>query len=452
MSAPEQLARHAVGTRFEDLPADAIARAKTFILDTIGVGIAGSSADGMQPLLAAADRWGAGEEAALWGRRGRVPASTAALVNGFSAHCQEYDCVHEGAVLHPMATLLPAAIAFAEREGGVNGRALLTAVAVGVDVAVSLGVAARSGLRFFRPATSGGFGAVAAVGRLTGLDAAALVGAFGLQYAQASGTMQPHVEGNIALPMQVGFNSRAALHSCDLTRAGIAGPRDVFEGPFGYMRLFEGEWDLAPALADLGTRWRVAELSHKPYPCGRATHGGVEGILALQARHGFVAEDVEQVCVTGPPLIGRLCGRPDLPAPSPSYARLCMAFVGAKVLRHGCIDLSHYRGTELDDPSTHSLAPRIVMADDGSRDPNALVPQRVAVRLGSGAEHEWHCETMLAAPDRRLSREQHLAKFRRCWEFAADGLALEAREALIDMIDRLEDLDDVRNMTRLLVP
>ena len=452
MTAPDRLARHAIETRFEDLPADALAQAKTFILDTIGVGVAGSSAGGMAQLHSAASRWGAGDEAALWGRRARAPAPAAALLNGFAAHCQEYDCVHEGAVLHPMATLLPAVLAFADRAGGVSGQALLTAVAVGVDVAVSLGVAAKTGLRFFRPATAGGFGATAAIGRLMGFGPASLVGAFGLQYAQASGTMQPHVEGNIALPMQVGFNSRAALQSCDLTFAGIAGPRDVFEGPFGYMRLFEGEWDLAPALAALGTRWRVAEMSHKPYPAGRATHGGVEGILALQARHGFGAEEVEQLCVVGPPLISRLCGRPDLPAPTPSYARLCMAFVGAKVLQHGRIDLAHYRGDALTDPTTHALASRIVMIDDGTPDPNALTPQRVVVRLKSGAEHEWRCTAMLAAPDRRLSREQHLAKFRRCWEFAADTLSATAAETLVAMVDSLEHLDDTRRLTRLLAP
>ena len=73
--------------------------------------------------------------------------------------------MHEKAVLHPMATLLPGALAYAERKGGISGRAFMVAVAVGVDVASNLGVAAREGLKFFRPATSGGFGATAAIGK-----------------------------------------------------------------------------------------------------------------------------------------------------------------------------------------------------------------------------------------------------------------------------------------------
>src|SRR6516165_8713913 len=107
--ASERFARHALSMRYEDLPTDAILHAKTFILDTIGVGIAGSSAAGAVELFKVSAGWGEGAQAGVWGRRQRVPAAAAAFLNGFQVHCQEYDCLHEKAVLHAMATLLPAA-------------------------------------------------------------------------------------------------------------------------------------------------------------------------------------------------------------------------------------------------------------------------------------------------------------------------------------------------------
>lgn len=448
--AGDRFAAHVAGTGFADLPGAAVDSAKTFILDTLGVGVAGSTAQGIDGVISAAAGWGDGTEAALWGRRGRAPAPTAALVNGIQAHCQEFDCVHERAVLHPMATLLPAALAVAERQGGVSGAELITAVVVGIDVATGLGVATRSGLRFFRPATSGGFGAAAAVARLLGLDAGGVAAAFGLQYAQASGTMQPHVEGSFALPMQVGFNSRAAVGSGDLARAGLAGARDVFEGPFGYMRLFEGEWDLAPVLAALGSTWRVTELSHKPYPAGRATHGAIEGVAAIRAAHPFEAEDVEEVLLEAPPVILRLCGRTPFAGMSASYARLSTGFAVARLVLNGALDLADYRGDALSDPATLSLAQRVRVVASDVTDPNALVPQRLTVRLRSGASHEWRCDTMLANPARPLTREQHLAKFHRCWSFAAETLG--PADALVGMVDRLETVADVRMLTRLLQP
>lgn len=449
--ASERFARHALETRFENLSADAVAQAKVFILDTIGVGIAGSSAAGAEELNRASAGWGEGADATVWGRRRRAPITTAAFLNGFQAHCQEYDCVHEKAVLHPMATLLPAAIGYAERKGGISGRELLVAVAVGIDVAANLGVASREGLKFFRPATAGGFGATAAVGRLAGFDQTMLCNAFGIQYGQTSGTMQSHVEGSIVLPMQIGFNSRAALNSCDIAATGLPGPRDVFEGPFGYMRLFEGTWDFQPTWDGLGKKWLVSEMSHKPYPAGRATHGGIEGIMALREQHPFAAADVASVNVIGPPLIKRLCGRPDIPSPNANYARLCMPFVGAKVLQHGKIDLAHYRGAELTDPLTHELAKRVTMESDGNPDPNALVPQQVVITLKDGKVLRWDCTIMLANPARRFTREQHLTKFRRCLDFSQEPLREGTGEKLIELVDRLEQLADVRELTEPLL-
>jgi 2-methylcitrate dehydratase PrpD len=446
----ERFAAHVASARFEDLPEDAVAQAKTFILDTFGVGIAGATAAGAAELMAAARQWGDGAEAVIWGRPGRAPAGIAALLNGFQVHCQEFDCLSEAAVLHPMAAVLSAAMAFAERRGGVSGRDLILATALGVDVACYLGIASQQALRFFRPATAGGFGAAAACARLAGLNAAQIAHAFGLQLAQMSGTMQAHVEASPALPLQVGMNARAGLQSCDLAAAGLPAPRFSLDGPFGYLPLVEGIFDLSPVHDGLGRRWIIAELAHKPYPAGRATHGAVEAVLTLRAQHGFTPDDVEEIVVSGPPVLKKLTGRPDIPNPTPAYARLCVGYVVAKVLLHGFIGVEHYRGeAELTDPATHALAARVRAVEDGTTNQSALAPQAVTIRLRNGATLAWRCETMLASPTRRLTRDQHLAKFRRCWDFAEGKLPATARENLIETIDRLEAVADMRRLAEL---
>jgi 2-methylcitrate dehydratase PrpD len=217
------------------------------------------------------------------------------------------------------------------------------------------------------------------------------------------------------------------------------------------MRLYEGAWDLQPAWANLGRVWLVSELSHKPYPAGRATHGGIEGIVALRRQRPFAAGDVSTVRIIGPPLIKRLCGRPDIASPSASYARLCMAFIGAKVLLHGEIDLAHFRGAQLTDPATHELAQRIAVVSDDNPDPNAFVPQEVIITLNDATVLRWQCAAMLASPARRLTRAQNLTKFRRCLEFAKEPLCPGAGETLIDLIDHLEQLTDVRALTEPLL-
>lgn len=448
MTVAERFAAHVRNTRFAELSQDARQQAAVFLLDSLGVGIAGSSVEGGDALLRVAASWGQ-PAVSVWGRNVRLSAAAAAFMNAWQMHNQEFDCVHEPAVVHAMASVLPAALAAAERTGGVSGAELMTAIVVGADIAAGLGLAARAGFRFFRPATAGGFGAVAAAGRLLGLDHATLAAAFAWQLAQASGTMQAHTEGSPILPVQIAFNVRAALQSCELAALGFAPARQVCEGPYGYLALFEDASDIAPVLHGLGSDWRISEFSHKPFPAGRATHGGIEGVMALQTQHRFATPELDCVEVSAPPLIARLVGRPSQATANASYARLCMGYVVAKVLQHGRLDLTDFRGEALRDPLTHALAARVAVRDDGNPDPNALAPQAVAVHLKNGTVLRWHCSTMLASPARRLTRDQHLAKFYRCCAFARDKLAPDAPPRLVQAVDNLEKLDNAGLLTCL---
>ena len=63
--ASERFARHAIATRYEDLAEGAVLQAKTFILDTLGVGIAGSSAAGAGELLRVSTGWGEAAQACV---------------------------------------------------------------------------------------------------------------------------------------------------------------------------------------------------------------------------------------------------------------------------------------------------------------------------------------------------------------------------------------------------
>ncbi len=247
----------------------------------------------------------------------------------------------------------------------------------------------------------------------------------------------------------MGFNARAALQSCELARTGFAPAREVFEGAYGYLALFEGAFDLAPVLHDLGRVWRIAEFSHKPFPAGRATHGGIEGVMTLRNAHRFDAGDVAEIVVSAPPLIRRLVGRPPVANPDASYARLCVAYTIAKVLQYGEITISQFSDVARADPKTLALAAIVRVEDDGNPDPNALAPQTVSVRLADGATLTWRGETMLAHPSRPLSRDQYLKKFRQCLEFSATPLRANAAAQLIEHTDALEGLEDVRLLAAL---
>ena len=145
------------------LPQAARADALRLLGDTLAVGAAGVGAPGEAAILAAARAMGSGAEARLIGTGERLPAPAAAFVNGYRIHCLEWDAVHEPAVVHAMSVVTAALGAVIDRRGGCDPDEALAALAVGVDVASGLGLAARSGLTFFRPATAGIVGAALAL-------------------------------------------------------------------------------------------------------------------------------------------------------------------------------------------------------------------------------------------------------------------------------------------------
>lgn len=445
------LAELVARTRYEDLPPRAVEAAKTFILDTIGVGVGGASGPRVQELVATAASWGAGEEATVWVDGRKLPAGAAAVVNGYQIHALEWDCVHEPAVVHPMATLFSAVVAAAERRGErgqpVSGRELVLATVLGVEIACTIGAASRSPMRFFRPATAGGFGVVAGAGKLAGLDAGTLVEAFGILYGQTSGTLQAHLEGSMVLGLQVGFNARAGLNAVDLAAAGLTGPHDVLVGPYGFYKLFEPESDIVTWWSQLGKTWQITRLSHKPFPSGRLTHAAIDAVQRARKERSFVADEVESIRAWVTPLTFRLVGRPDIPEPTPNYARLCIPFVMATELLRGEVGPEAFTGTSLIDPATHALAARIAVEEDANPDLNALWPQRFAIRLKDGWTWDRVVDKAIGHPDNPLAREAALAKFRRCWALAPRPLG--DADAVIRAVERLDALANVRDLTAL---
>ena len=450
-----RFAEHVAGADYDDLPEAAAAATRTFLLDTLGVGAAGSAGPWTRRLIEAQRLSCPGGQARVWSHGARLSAAGAAACNAYQTHNGEFDCVHEGAVVHTFTVPVAAALAWAERTGGVGGRDFLTALALGVDVASHLGVASKSPLRFFRPATAGAFGAVAAVGRLAGFDAPTLVNAFGAALGQLSGTMQAHTEGSPLLGMQVGFSARNAIVACDLAAGGLAAPQEVLEGPFGYFPLFEGEHGLGAVLGQLGEVWRVTEVSHKPFPSGRATHAVVDACLGFRGRLGLDRAGggaVEQVTARVPPLVRHLVGRTVTGDMDVNYARLCCRYVAACALLRGRVGPEDFREDALRNPDTLALARRVDVVVDGNPDPNALVPVTVEIALRDGRSETERVEVMYGHPARPMTRAAQLEKFRRNCEAAARPIPPEAAERVIAAVARLESLPDVAALVDDLVP
>ncbi len=387
------------------LPDSARSDAARLLADTLAVGAAGSTAPGADGVLAAARGWGEGREARLIGSSDRLPAPSAAFVNGFRIHCLEWDAVHEPAVVHALSVVTAALGASIDRRGGCAPDDALVALAIGVDVASGLGIAATSPLKFFRPAIAGCIGAALAVARLERVER--LEDVLGLAYSFCSGTMQAHVEGSIALPLQIANAARSAILAVDLVKAGLTGPQDALEGPFGYFNLID-DGVLASYTETIGERWLISAVSTKPYPSGRASHA----TLATIADWGYRADQIDRIELFVPPLIKRLVGRPMEAGMTPAYARLCMPLLVALMAADGLIDPRRFTSATFDDPAIQDLAGRVSINQDTNPDSNALFPQRIRATLKGNKIIERLVPATLGSPQSPLSATQAAAKLK----------------------------------------
>jgi 2-methylcitrate dehydratase PrpD len=435
----EQLIDFVVDTNFEQLDDEAIEAAKIFLMDTIAVGVAGTTYDATDKALSAAQSWGETGSTRVVGRPEiKLSRTSAAFVNGIQTHALEWDGLHEPSVVIALCAPVSAMMAEIDNQQ-VSGKDLLVALIVAVEVAVFFGGDSTSSPRFFRPSAAGVMGATMGMARLRNFDREQCKHALGLSYSQVSGTMQAHWEGSMALPMQIGVAARTAHMSVDMVAAGMTGPVDIIGGRFGYFKLFESGGDIQNMLNRLGKPLKITEMAHKPYPAGRATQATLTMIHQIQSEHTFNVEEIQQIHLYIPYLVLLLVGRPATADMTPSYGRLCLRFVAPLMLLEGDIDPRRYCAEVFCDKAIVDLGKKIFLHHDGNPDNNALGPQRMEVVLKDGRLLIANCENPLGSPGNPLSKTQREDKVRRCFSL---GLLSSNPDKLIDVCQRLPELSD----------
>lgn len=458
----ERLLDLILSTRYEDLPREALDAGTVFFLDTVGVACAGRMAPKLEELVAAAEGWGYAAKggAAIWNMGRHAPAPVAALANGYQCHALEYDCVYEPGVILPTPPIFAALLAKAEQlaaQGRApSGRDMLRAFVVALEVSCTLAAATRSAMFFFRPATTGVFSALAAIACLDPLPREQLRYAFGIAYSQACGPMQAHEEGSMMLAMQMGFAARNAVQAHDMARVGITAPVEILGGRFGFFHNFEHGGAVDEALAQMGQPWKVTQLSHKPFPSGRVTHGVIHTMRLLGQELGLDANNalarIRSVHVDLPPLGMRLVGRPMVHRPAPNYARLCVPYVAAAEILYGGVDPTSFSPERLNGEAVETLARRVTTAEKPHPNANAFYPQSLMLELADGTRVQREIPHAWGHPLMPLTQAEREDKFRLCWRLTRDTSPQgEAQmEQAIAWLNRLRDASDVQPLLDLL--
>jgi 2-methylcitrate dehydratase PrpD len=443
------LARHVSEARFEDLGGAAVEAARRSVLDTIAAMLAGSSAEGLEAITALARGWGGAPQSRLVGHRLRLPAPLAAWCNGAMARALEIDDCVDFLPVHPSASAVPALLALADARGGLGGREFLTALAVGQDVKIRMGMAVRlNAMQSGRNNLFKIFGPAAAVARALRLDPQHTLHALGISFSHAVGDAQCALEGALSLRLQQGIVAQGALVSGLLAEAGFTGAREFLLGRWGYLRSFEPD-PVVEALTDgLGQRFLGERISVKPYASCRATHAAIDLALELRAATGADARAVEAIHLSVTPEVERLVALPRearLRPSSSADAQFSLPYTVAAALARGTVFLDEMAEPAYTDPALLELAARVqVSSDPGLRTALVVGRTRMDATLAGGGRWSGECDTPTGAPARAPSPQRMRAKLAACAAHARHPVGADALDALCARVAQLETLPDVR--------
>jgi 2-methylcitrate dehydratase PrpD len=295
--------------------------------------------------------------------------------------------------------------------------------------------------RHFHPtAITGGFGAVAAAGKLYGLDERGLVRAFGIVGSQAAGIIEYLADGSWTKRLHPGWVAHAGVVAARLAAAGFTGPASVLEGAHGLYAAFAGGHDgarLDGLLDALGKTWELEALTLKPYPCGSIAQPYMDCAARLREAHGVRAESIAAVrCRTSAGPVPRLWEPLAAKhAPPNGYAaKFSLPYLLATILVRGRAGLAEFTDEAARDAEVLGLARRVTYQLDASIDYPRQFIGDVELTLADGRVLRERQDRPRGGPDAPLTRTEVEAKFR-----GNAGLTLppDQVEAVIRAVDGL---------------
>jgi 2-methylcitrate dehydratase PrpD len=430
------------------LPPAVTERAKHHLLDTISAMVSGSRLLPGKRAIDYVSALGGAREASVLGTHLVTSAPNAALANGMLAHADETDDAYYIALVHPGCSVVPAALAMAERERS-EGTALLRAIVLGYDICAR--ISKTLGVEHFRSAGhsthsfGGTFGSAAAAGTLAGLDADRV--RYLLSYAaqQASGLScwardVEHIEKAFHFG---GMPARNGVTAATMVASGFTAVEDVFSGDRGFFHAHESYVHPKRLVQGLGRKFDIMQTAIKRWPVGYPIQAPLDALSNLIAAHRIAAKDVDRVAVTIDEQGARTVNKRRM-------ASINIQHLMAMMLVDGEITFASAHDNErVRDPIVVRLKKRIELAESHELSRAKTTQAVVEVITRRGERFKYHTRAVRGSATNPMKRDEVAVKSR---DLLAPILGIRRTDELIDTIWNIERIRDVRDLRRLLRP
>ncbi len=450
MTPEKSLAAFVYGTSYDALPGPVVTTVKNILLTTLGTGVAGAGEDGCQEVRQLVASWGGAPQATVMVYGDRVPAPQAAFLNGVMCRALDYcDAMAPG--LHIGSSLMPAALAAAELQGGCTGRAFLTALAVGAEVGARMNLTERAYGGLDPTGIAGVFASTAAAARLLGLGPEQTHNALALAFNRAGGSFQSNVDGSLAVRLIQGWVAETGVTCALLAQRGLTGPRHFLSGVYGYAALYaKGERDAQSFADGLGREFRVLDTMFKKYPSCGLTQGATELAVQAAAALRLTAGTIGAVRVRIPPYAFRLVGHAFAIGDNPRVnAQFSIQYCIANALLGGASTLADFRPASVHRTAVVALASRVEVTADPAMDARGHTAVDLHVATTDGRVFDAGLDIAPGFPGNALDQAEHARRFRDCMNYAQVKLPRGRAEEVVDAVEGLEAMRDVRRLVEL---
>jgi 2-methylcitrate dehydratase PrpD len=434
-----RLARYMVSARDKALPDVVMIEAKNRILDTFGAMVSSSRIDPGIAAVKYVQGLGGVEEASVIGASYRTTAINAALANAMCAHADETDDFEPVTKAHPGSSVVPAALAMAEKQG-CTGQDFIRAVTLGYDMScrllMALGPDLVRGTHRSAEGTSSTFGALGSAASLARLDERGM--RFAISYAaqQVSGLWswvkdEDHIEKAFDF---AGMGARNGVQAVTMVQAGLTGVYDVLDGTHNLFIALSTKPQPEEMLAGLGSKFYVTETAIKTFSVGYPIQSPLDATLILRKQYGLTPDNVKSVLVKLPTdAIG-------IVATSAMADVNCPHLVSLALVRGAVSFVDSHDQSLMKDPVLVAQRAKVAVQPDASlMDPAAPRGAIVQVTMTDGKTVEHFTKFPPGTKENPLSVEAVSAKTR---DLMAPVLGRDKADRLIDLINKLETVND----------
>jgi 2-methylcitrate dehydratase PrpD len=362
-------------------------------------------------------------------------------------HADETDDFDPATKAHPGCSVVPAALAMAERDGR-TGVELVNAVALGYDVCcrflMALGAGHVRATHRSAEGTSSTLGAAAAAASLARLDETGMRHALSYAAQQVSGIWSwvrdaEHVEKAFDFS---GMGARNGVTAAIMVQMGFSGVHDVLDGEHNALIALSANPAPEAMVAGLGTRFIVTETAIKPYSVGYPIQAPLDAFLTLRRQHALTPGNVERIVVRLPEDGARIVDDRAMPDVNCQHV-IAMALVDGDV----SFDDSHSY-ERMKDPAILAVKQRVeLVADPKLMDPAAPRSGLVEVTLRDGRCLRHFTPHAPGTKENPMDTATVSAKAQRLMEPVLGGARTRAA---IERITQLENVADCRELMRLL--